>query len=112
MIRLDEVYESQIKFQESLKGTYHFDFDKLPADIPEAMGYHVLSLISEVGELLASDKRWKNMRNKDYNKDDKLDELADCFIFLLNIAIFSGFSDDELMAAVAKKINRNFQRCR
>ena len=55
---------------------------KLPIDHPQLASYHIQQLISEIGEVLDADKRWKNMRNDKYDKDNKLDEIADCFIVL------------------------------
>ena len=60
--------------------------------------------MSEIGEVLDSDKRWKNMRNKKYNRDDKLNELADCFIVLMNLVMFSGFSCNDILSEIEKKL--------
>lgn len=76
----------------------------LPIDHPQLASYHIQQLISEIGEVLEADKRWKNFRNAKYNKDDKLEELADCFIVLMNIAMFSGFSSTDLYNAIYSKI--------
>lgn len=76
----------------------------LPTDDTKLMSYHVLQLMSEIGELLDSDKRWKNFRNAKFEKDEKLMELADCFIVLMNVAMFSGFSAEEMVQAIADKI--------
>lgn len=78
---------------------------KLPIDHPQLASYHIQQLISEIGEVLDADKRWKNMRNNKYDKDNKLDEIADCFIVLMNIAMYSGFDCNELMNAIGNKID-------
>ena len=54
--------------------------------------------------MLESDKRWKNFRNEKYDKAGKLEEIADCFIVLMNVAMFSGFGACELYDAIADKI--------
>lgn len=77
---------------------------ELPIDDTKLFSYHVQQLMSEVGELLDADKRWKNFRNGKYDREQKLDELADCFIVLMNIAMFSGYTTEEFFTAVAKKI--------
>lgn len=77
----------------------------VPADDPKLMSYHIQQLMSEIGEVLEADKRWKNFRNRKYDKEAKLEEIADCFIVLMNIAMFSGFSGDELSDAIVKKLN-------
>ena len=84
--------------------------DKIPVDDTKLMSYHIQQLISEIGEVLEADKRWKNFRNRKYDKNGKLEEIADCFIVLMNIAMFSGFSGDELSDAIVKKLNEVQER--
>lgn len=87
-------------------GMYNFNNmpDKLPRDFVPLFSYHIQQLISEVGEVLDADKRWKNLRNSKYNRKEKLDEIADCFIVLMNVAIFSGFNADDVLEAIASKL--------
>ena len=73
-----------------------------PVDDPHLCSYHVQQLVSEIGEVLEADKRWKNFRNDKYDRDAKLDEIADCFIVLMNISMFSGFSADDVANAISK----------
>lgn len=74
--------------------------------------YHVLGLVEEVGELLKADKRWKTHRNKFHDEKNKLEELADCFITLMNVALWSGVSTDDFCIAVENKIRSNFEKLR
>ena len=74
------------------------------------MSYHVQQLMSEIGEVLDADKRWKNFRNQKYDENAKLEEIADCFIVLMNIAMFSGFDGNRLYDAIEKKINEVSER--
>lgn len=83
---------------------------KLPADLPKVCSYQVQQLISEIGEVLEADKRWKSYRNGRYDKAGKLDEIADCFIVLMNIAMFSGFSANDILSAIESKIATNNER--
>ena len=77
---------------------------EFPFDSPSLASYHVQQLVSEIGEVLEADKRWKNFRNDKYDRDSKLDELADCFIVLLNMFMFSGFTAEEAYEAIAIKL--------
>lgn len=77
----------------------------LPHDSVQLCSYHVQQLMSEIGEVLDADKRWKNFRNEKYDPDAKLDEIADCMIVLMNIAIFSGFNATDVMSAVNTKLD-------
>lgn len=77
----------------------------LPYDSVQLCSYHVQQLMSEIGEVLDADKRWKNFRNEKYDPEAKLDEIADCMIVLMNIAIFSGFNATDVMSAVNAKLD-------
>lgn len=77
----------------------------LPIDSPTLASYHIQHLMSEIGEVLDADKRWKNFRDDKYDKEAKLDELADCFIVLMNICMYSDINAGELELAIMDKMN-------
>lgn len=77
---------------------------KVPFDDVKISSYHIQQLISEIGEVLSADKRWKNFRNEKYDKENKLEEIADCFIVLMNISMFSGISYDMLLKKLNEKV--------
>lgn len=78
----------------------------LPVDSTMLASYHIQQLVSEIGEVLDADKRWKNFRNEKYDKDAKAEELADCFIVLMNICMFSGLSGEDMEQAILSKIDK------
>lgn len=78
---------------------------ELPIDNTRMASYHVQQLVSEIGEVLSSDKRWKNMRNNHNCPENKLEEIADCIIVGMNIAMYSGFTGEQLEEAIFKKID-------
>lgn len=82
----------------------------IPVDDVRLMSYHIQQLMSEIGEILDADKRWKNFRNQKYDKNAKLEEIADCFIVLMNIAMFSGFDGIQLTNAIVNKLNEVSER--
>lgn len=82
----------------------------IPVDDVKLMSYHIQQLMSEIGEVLDADKRWKNFRNQKYNENAKLEEIADCFIVMMNIAMFSGFDGSQLTDAIEKKLNEVSKR--
>lgn len=110
-ISFAELFNSQIENQNSLvkKDSYNGFASKkivnVPVDDPRLCSYHIQQLISEIGEVLEADKRWKNFRNNRFDKDAKLDEIADCFIVMMNVSMFSGFSGDEIANAIKRKID-------
>lgn len=99
-------------FVNSIKYESGFDvyIEGLPVDEPKLASYHIQQLMSEIGEVLDADKRWKNFRNDKYDKNSKLEELADCFIVLMNICMFSGISAEDLEKAIADKENTIMRR--
>lgn len=107
---MKEIYNKQIKFQNTLKDSYDFEVENLPSDIVAGFSYHIQHLMSEIGEVLTSDKRWKSIRKSKYNKEEKLEEIADCFIVLMNVGIFSGFTGKEIEDAIINKIDKNMNR--
>lgn len=102
-----ELYKEQKKFQEKVTGINYFD---LPDDNVQWASYHMLALMEETGELLKSDKRWKTHRNEHYNTENKKEEIADCIITLMNVAMFSGMSSNDILQAVEDKIKQNFEK--
>lgn len=107
---LKSLYNAQLLNQRLflIKGAYdNFKSEEtkdVPCDDIKLVSYHIQQLVSEIGEVLESDKRWKNYRNDKYDREHKLEELSDCFIVLMNIAIFSDFSSKELTDAILNKI--------
>lgn len=111
-INFEDLYETQTMFQEEVKkvAPYEFEVGTLPEDNIKGFSFHIQQLMSEVGEVLDADKRWKNYRNSKFDKNNKLEELADCFIVLMNVCIFSGFTAQELISAIVRKIHKNTER--
>lgn len=111
-----ELFEVQRSFQNLLlnKGVYerfkNEDTKAAPTDDINLVSYHIQQLISEIGEVLTADKRWKSHRNVEYDKQEKLKEIADCFIVLMNIALFSDFNGDEIVNAIMSKVKENIKR--
>lgn len=106
------IYQKQVDFQKKVikKAPYDFDVKNLPEDNVNGFSFHIQQLMSEIGEVLHSDKRWKNYRNSKLDLENKKEEIADCFIVLMNVAMFSGFSANELEEAIINKIDENAKR--
>ena len=118
-VSFENAFKKQLRNQQTLVDKHTYDdymssndyFElvdcdaSLPYDSVQLCSYHVQQLMSEIGEVLDADKRWKNFRNEKYDQDAKLDEIADCMIVLMNIAIFSGFNATDVMSAVNAKLD-------
>lgn len=116
----ESLYQLQVEFQKNMiKADRYEDFPKealgsLPVDNPKLFAYHVEHLVCEIGEVLSTDKRWKNVRRWTTPEmlEHKKEELADCFIVLMNVCIFSGMSAQDVLDVVEKKIGENYERMR
>ena len=113
MNNFNDIFNKQLEFQQMLCNNIGYGeklFITLPKDKPELASYHIQQLISEIGEVLQADKRWKNFRNDHIDMVNKKEEIADCFIVLMNVAIYSGMSSEELFEQIENKIKKNFDR--
>lgn len=105
--KFGKLFNKQMDFQKKVEDIPIFH---LPSDDPKRFQYHVTALQEEIGEVLKADKRWKTHRNSDFDPANKLDELADCYLTLMNISIWSGFSQATILNAIERKIDENFKR--
>lgn len=113
---LTDLFSQQVENQREMlkKGMYDKFVDNgyeigvagLPVDRPVLSSYHIQQLVSEIGEVLDADKRWKNFRNEKYDKDAKAEELADCFIVLMNVCMFSGLDGEDMEKAILDKLDK------
>ena len=115
-LTLNELFIQQMVNQDEIikKGLYDDyksnETKSVPVDDIRLSSYHIQHLMSEIGEVLDADKRWKNFRNEKYDKSAKLDEIADCFIVLMNIAMFSRIDGIELSEAIKNKLDKVSKR--
>lgn len=100
---MDELFERQIEFQRKLTG-----MKILPCDSPFDFRDQVCLMAEEFGELVKTDKRWRNFDGSRRPVDgNKLDEIADVMIVAMNLAIFSGYNYADVVSAMNRKIMRN-----
>ena len=114
---IQELFEKQAENQREMlrKGVYSGQVGgsmdvELPIDSVSLSSYHIQQLMSEIGEVLDADKRWKSHRNNKYVPQEKLEEIADCFIVMMNIVMFSGFDGNQLVDAIDKKLTKISER--
>ncbi len=95
-----KIYTIQKKFQESMKQQYNINYKRVMT----------LALVDEVLESLRELpwKPWK--KQQQYNKKRYKEELADVYIFLMNLMIASNITIKDLQKEVYKKIVKNKQR--
>jgi len=98
------IFDLQTSFQKKITNI------DLPHDDVKWYSYHVQALVEEMGEMLKADKRWKTHRNEAFDPENKLEEIADCFITLINISLYSGFSVFDIQDAIIDKIVANTEK--
>ena len=103
-LSLKIIFDKQSEFQKEITGL------NLPKDDVHWYQYHITAIIEEIGEILKADKRWKTHRNTTYNREEKIDEIADLFVTCVNIALFSGCGSEEVYNAIINKIQINKER--
>ena len=112
MISFCDIFGKQEEFQRQIisqrQGCDYRDV-AISEDL-EWFKYHCMAMVEEMGEVVKADKRWKTHRNERYEPEEKLDEIADVFITAINIAMFSGFSSNEVQNAIMSKIDKNLER--
>lgn len=101
--KFESLFISQMIFQDKIESSW-------PCDNPTKFHYHITALQEEIGEVLKADKRWKTHRNNAFDPAEKLDELADCFITLMNISMWSGLTAETMLDAIDNKIAINEKR--
>lgn len=104
----DSLFQQQISFQRKVE-KLNENFP-IPKDSPERFIYHMTALQEEMGEVLKADKRWKTHRNSNHDPVEKLDEIADCYITLMNVSMWSGFDASDIIEAIGFKIDENNKR--
>lgn len=110
-MELQRLYNMQIEFQNKILERQSGENGKptiaLPQDDVPWFSYHIQAMVEELGEVMKADKRWKTHRNDRFEFDEKVDEIVDVFITVMNIAIFSGISGDQLVNEIVAKIQEN-----
>ena len=112
MISFCDIFGKQEEFQRQIISQRQgCDYrDVAISDDLEWFKYHCTAMVEEMGEVVKADKRWKTHRNERYEPEEKRDEIADVFITAINIAMFSGFSSNEVQNAIMSKIDKNLAR--
>ena len=95
-------FESIVQKQIQLQGIFYPNSD-LPKHDGQLFSTYMLGLESEVGEVLQADKTWKPFHKGDRDPQAVKQELADCFLFLINAALAQGMSAWDMLDEMRKK---------
>lgn len=86
----------------------------VPKDDPDSFYLHATACIVELSEAIQCDNRWKHMlggkRKERVDSNAKLEELVDAMHFLINSALYSGFTCQEFAKAFFDKGKVNVER--
>lgn len=106
MDKLEYVFMCQKDLQEHLLNV------KLPSDRPDLISPYALGLVSEIGEVLQADKRWKAGMSKTggddkcHNHKEVVNELTDCFLYFVNLCLACNVHYDDLFKAFIETQNK------
>lgn len=101
---LENIFEKQIALQK-------IAFNKeLPNHEPKLVSYFALGLVGEVGEVLQADKTWKPFNKGTRNEWSTLEELADCWLFLINLTLAEGYDCRTIKEMIHDKQEVVFER--
>jgi NTP pyrophosphatase (non-canonical NTP hydrolase) len=106
-----ELFNAQAAFQNTIEIKQGGN-ELVPTDNAHKMQYHLAAASVEIAEILQLDERWKNWKKnyRPFKKEEKTEEFADAMIFLMNGAMFSGISGEELFNKIQDKIQINYKR--
>jgi NTP pyrophosphatase (non-canonical NTP hydrolase) len=110
MDKLEYMFMCQRDLQKHLLGA------ELPSDRPDLISPYALGLISEIGEVLQADKRWKSGMSKTggdekyHNHEEVLGELTDCLLYFMNLVMACNISEDELFQSFIDVQNKVRER--
>jgi NTP pyrophosphatase (non-canonical NTP hydrolase) len=100
---MTEIFETQIKFQNVLSSEIHSD---------EYISLMLLGLFEESVEVKKTFKLKKHRKNDKANFKHAKKEIADVFIYAINICLALDITADELIDLIKKKQKINFKRIR
>lgn len=98
----------------SIKRIYYQqeEFQNLLDNDQKEQGYinkNLLALTSEIGEV-ADETDWKAWKQNDKDKEAFQEEVADCFLFVLNLVQATDLDINEFLAEVHEKQKKNLER--
>jgi dimeric dUTPase (all-alpha-NTP-PPase superfamily) len=104
--RLEEIFDLQRKFHESLVTSRHLE--SITAE--EWIQKQTLAMISELSELIdeVNFKWWKN--KKPVNEQAVKEELVDILHFFVSMCLQAGMTPEELYTIYKEKNRENFRR--
>ena len=101
---MENIFQKQIELQK-------IAFNKtLPKHEPDLVSYFALGLVSEVGEVLQADKTWKPFHKGTRDEWSALEELADCWLFLINLTLAEGYNCRAIKEMICDKQSIVFER--
>ena len=109
--KLEKMFSMRKEFQSKLLNKPQEIF---PMDDVDQYRYTMLALVSEIGEILSCDKRWKDFRKpkvlKIEDREAKDIEIVDLLKFVFNLCLFSNIDCDYLYHLYIKKHKINMER--
>lgn len=114
--KLESMFADQHEYMQMLRE--HRSFPDYPVDLTSKDGQKLVKSISyecadelcEARQLLKNSKSHRAADIRTFDRDDYIEELTDALHYMIEIALVSGISVEELYAAYMKKGKINKQR--
>lgn len=108
---ITNIMEAMLESQRMVQLGYGHNFGtKTPTDQMRYLGEMALALCDEVHEALG-ETGWKSWTSSNHiNREEFMGEMADVFLFFMNMMLAAGMTSDDLIKRVAKKQDNSFKR--
>lgn len=108
MIR--DIMAAMVESQRMVQEGYGHTFPKSPEETMRYLTEMAYSLEDEVHEAMG-ETGWKSWTSSNHiNREEFMGEMADAFLFFMNMMLAVGMTSDDLIERVAKKQDNSFKR--
>ena len=109
--KLDVIFELREKFMTHMREIHPDVYPQWPVDLTNKQSQQVirdiaLKGVEEMFEALGHLKNWKphrTIQDKNFDKEEFLEEIVDAFNYFLSLLVMTGTTSDELFRAYVKK---------
>lgn len=107
---IKDVFQAMLESQRMVQEGYKHTFPKSPEETMRYLTEMAYSVCDEVHEAMG-ETGWKSWTSSNHiNREEFMGEMADAFLFFMNMMLAAGMTSDELIERVAKKQDNSFKR--
>lgn len=107
---IQDIVEAMLESQRMVQEGYGHTFPKPPEETMRYLTEMAYSVCDEIHEAMG-ETGWKSWTPGNHiNREEFMGEMADAFLFFMNMMLAVGMTSDELIERVGKKQNNSFKR--